>query len=132
MDYQRLESERKGPQAMAKSGMTLANLMATTPDIDLARIDAATPEDIRRHMRDEGYDPNEATAPDDIISPAFIRKRLGMTQQRFADAIHVPVAKLQNWEQGRTVMDPSARALMTIIAREPEAALRALRVDHVA
>ena len=38
----------------------------------------------------------------------------------------MPVAILQNWEQGRNLMDPSARALTTILAREPEAALRAL------
>jgi putative transcriptional regulator len=77
-------------------------------------------------MIEDGYDPDETVREEDIISPAVIRKRLGMSQRRFADAIHVPVATLQNWEQGRTLMDPSARALMTILAREPEAALRAL------
>ena len=69
---------------------------------------------------------------EDIISPSVIRKRLGMSQRQFAAAIHVPVATLQNWEQGRTPMDPSARALMTILAREPEAALRALRHQRAA
>jgi hypothetical protein len=40
-----------------------------------------------------------------------IRKRLGMSQRQFAAAIHVPLATLQNWEQGRTPMDPEcARA----------------------
>ncbi len=37
-----------------------------------------------------------------------------------ATAIHVPLATLQNWEPNRTPMDPSARALMTILAREPD------------
>jgi putative transcriptional regulator len=106
--------------------MTLSGVMAHKPDVDLARIDATTEEDIRRQMREEGYDPDEAIRDEDIISPAVIRKRLGMSQQQFAAAIHVPVATLQNWEQGRTLMDPSARALMTILAREPKAALRAL------
>jgi putative transcriptional regulator len=59
-------------------------------------------------------------------SPTLIRKRRSLSQHHFAETIHVPVATLQNWEQGRTLMDPSARALMTILAREPEAALRAL------
>jgi putative transcriptional regulator len=111
---------------MAKSGMTLNEIMARKPDVDLAKIDATTEQDIRRHMREEGYDPDEAVRDEDIVSPAIIRKRLGLSQRRFADAIHVPVATLQNWEQGRTLMDPSARALMIILAREPEAALRAL------
>jgi putative transcriptional regulator len=106
--------------------MTLKAITTRKPDVDLARIDATTEADIRRHMRDEGYDPDEAIRDEDIISPAVIRRRLGMSQHQFAAAIHVPVATLQNWEQGRTPMDPSARALMTILAREPKAALRAL------
>jgi len=77
-------------------------------------------------MREEGYDPDEPIREEDIISPAVIRKRLGLSQRQFAAVIHLPVATLQNWEQGRTLMDPSARALMRILAREPEAALRAL------
>lgn len=100
--------------------------MAGKPDVDLVKVDATTEEDIRRHMLEEGYDPDEEVRDEDIISPAVIRRRLGMSQRRFAEAIHVPVATLQNWEQGRTSMDPSARALMTIMAREPKAALRAL------
>ena len=107
--------------------MTLNAIIAQKPAIDLGKIDATTEEGIRRHMREEGYDPDEAVRDEDIISPAVIRKRLGMSQWQFAEAIHVPVATLQNWEQGRTLMDPSAQALMTILAREPKAALRALR-----
>jgi putative transcriptional regulator len=117
---------------MAKSRMTLAEILAAPPDVDLAKIDATTEDDIRRHMREDGYDPDERLDDQDIISPAIIRKRLGLSQRRFAEAIHVPVATLQNWEQGRTPMDPSARALMTILAREPEAALRALNQPHAA
>ena len=111
---------------MAKSRMSLAEIMATAPNVDLAKIDATTEQDMHRHMREEGYDPYEAIRDEDIISPSIIRKRLGLSQRRFAEAIHVPIATLPNWEQGRTLMDPSARALMTILAREPEAALRAL------
>jgi putative transcriptional regulator len=121
-----MEGEWKGPEAMAKSGMSLAEILARNADVDLAKVDATTEQDSHRHMREEGYDPDEPIRDEDIISPAIIRKRLGMSQRRFADAIHVPVATLQNWEQGRTLMDPSARALMTILAREPQAALRAL------
>lgn len=112
--------------------MTLAAIMAQQPKVDFARIDSTTEADIRRHMREEGYDPDADIREADIMSPAVIRKRLGMSQRQFAEAIHIPVATLQNWEQGRTLMDPSARALMTIIAREPEAALRALGYQHAA
>jgi putative transcriptional regulator len=112
--------------------MTLAEIMASKPDADFAKIDATTEADIRRHMTEEGYDPDEEARIEDIISPAVIRKRLGMSQRKFADAIRVPLGTLQNWEQGRTWMDPSARALMTILAREPEAALRALADERAA
>jgi putative transcriptional regulator len=117
---------------MAKQSMSLSAIMARKPDVDLAKIDATTEDDIRRHMREEGYDPDQAIREEDIISPVVIRKRLGMSQRQFAAAIHVPVATLQNWEQGRTLMDPSARALMLILAREPKAALRALGRERAA
>lgn len=106
--------------------MTLADIAAANPGVDRAKIEATNEADIRRHMQEEGYDPDEELREEDIISPAFIRNRLGLSQRRFADALGIPVATLQNREQGRTLMDPSARALMMILAREPEAALRAL------
>ena len=77
----------------------------------------ANGKDVRTWRSHEEYDPAESIRDEDIISPAVIRKRLGMSQRQFAAAIHVLVATLQNWEQGRTLMDPSARALMTILAR---------------
>jgi putative transcriptional regulator len=133
LDHQRVEGKWQGCEDVAKQKrMTLDAVMAHEPDVDFAKIDATTEEDIRRHMREEGYDPDEAIRDEDIISPAVIRKRLGMSQRQFATAIRVPVATLQNWEQGRTPMDPSARALMTILAREPKAALRALGYERAA
>jgi putative transcriptional regulator len=127
-----MEGEREGFEDMAKKAMTLAAIMALEPDVDLAKVDATTEDDIRRHMAEDGYDPDEEIRAEDIISPAIIRKRLGMSQRQFADTIKVPLSTLQNWEQGRTLMDPSARALMTILAREPRAALRALRRQRAA
>jgi putative transcriptional regulator len=91
-----------------------------------------TRREVARLRKEDGYDPQADIRDEDIISPALIRKRLGLSQRGFAEAIHVPVATLQNWEQGRTPMDPSARALMTILAREPEAALRALKPSRAA
>ena len=111
---------------MTKSAMRRAGITASRPNVDLGKIDKTTEQNFGRQMRKEGCDPDGAGRDEEIISPAIIRKRLGMSQRRFADAIHVPVATLQNWEQGRTLMDPSARALLTILAREPQAALRAL------
>jgi putative transcriptional regulator len=77
-------------------------------------------------MRQEDDDPDEAINDEDIISPAIIRKRLGLSQRGFADAIHVPIATPKNREQERTIMDPSAR-----VRREPKAASRALGHQRV-
>ena len=59
---------------------------------------------------------------------AFVRKKWGMGQARFAQVIGVPVGTLRNWEQGRVFPDAAARTLLTVMAREPEAVLRALQV----
>ena len=47
-----MEGEWKGSQDMAKPRMTLAASIAGKSDVDLAKIDATTEEDIRRHMRE--------------------------------------------------------------------------------
>lgn len=112
---------------MAITRMTLEEIKARRPKIDRAAIEATTEEDIRRHMIEDGEDPDAELHEQDVISPWYIRRRLGMSQTEFAEALHIPVATLRNWEQHRVGMDPSTIALMTILAREPEAALRALR-----
>jgi putative transcriptional regulator len=56
----------------------------------------------------------------------LLRKQLGMTQDAFARALRIPLATLRNWEQGRVLPDPAARSLLTIVAKNPKAALRAL------
>jgi hypothetical protein len=49
-----------------------------------------------------------------------------MSQREFANTLGVPVPTLRNWDQNRVAMKPATIALMRILAREPEAALRAL------
>ena len=62
----------------------------------------------------------------DPINIRRTRSRLHLSQARFAGLIGVPPATLRNWEQGRTSPDGPARALLTVVTREPEAVLRAL------
>ncbi len=112
---------------MAVTRMTLEEALAKAPDVDRAKVEATTEEDIRRHMAEDGEDPDAVPRPEDWYpSAASIRRRLGMTQEGFAKAIRVPVATLRNWEQHRVEPDPAAKALLWILHREPEAALRAL------
>ena len=112
---------------MAITRMTLDEIKARPSKRDCARIKATTEEDIRRHMIEDGEDPDAELREEDIISPWYIRKRLGMSQQQFADTLGIPIATLRNWEQNQVMMEPATIALMRILAHEPKAALRALR-----
>ncbi len=111
---------------MAIVRKSLSEIMAGESKTDWAKVDATTEDEIRRHMAEDGEDPNEELRVENIISPQVIRKRLNMTQEQFADAIRVPLATLRNWEQGRVQPDPAARSLLTIVARDPRRALKLL------
>ena len=96
------------------------------------RMDATTEEDIRRHMIEDGEDPDEEPRFERVVLPQDVRKKLGMTQTEFSTLLRIPVATLRNWEQNRFVMEPAAQTLLKLIDREPEAALRALRGPRAA
>lgn len=88
------------------------------------RIDATSEAEMRRHAQEDGEDPDNDRP---FVEPVeSIRRRLGMSQAQFSAAIHVPLRTIQNWEQKRTRPDQPALALLRILAREPEAALKAL------
>ena len=112
---------------MAITRMTLDEIKARPSKRNRAKIKATREEDIRRHMIEDGEDPNAEPRAEDIISPWYIRRKLHMSQRQFADTLGIPVATLQNWEQNRVMMEPATMALMRILAHEPKAALRALR-----
>ena len=102
---------------------TLDEIVASNPQVDRARLDATTEEDIRRYMIEDGQDPDEEL-PDDyelVVPPQVVREKLGMTQEEFAKALRVPIGTLRNWEQRRVGLDPAVRSLMTIAYTMPEA-----------
>ena len=97
------------------------------PTIDRAKIDATSEADIRRHMIEDGQDSeSDLSGFTPIVPPQVLRRHLGMTQAEFARALRIPLSTLRNWEQGRVLPDPAARSLLTIVARNPKAALKAL------
>ena len=64
------------------------------------------------------------------VKPAEIktaRKKTGMSRETFARAFGLSPATLRKWENGERQPTGAARVLLTIISREPEAALRAIR-----
>jgi putative transcriptional regulator len=56
----------------------------------------------------------------------LLRQQLGMTQEAFAVAFHLPVSTLRDWEQHRSMPDAPARALLLAIERDPKVMRRLL------
>ena len=55
-----------------------------------------------------------------------LRVRTKMSQAKFARAYHLPLGTVKDWEQGRRQPDAPARALLAIIERAPEEAMKIL------
>jgi putative transcriptional regulator len=83
-------------------------------------------DEMAAHLRGEiTLTTYEVKVPDQADVSA-LRARLGLSQARFARAFGLDVATVQAWEQGRRRPDRTARILLAVIAREPEAVRRAL------
>jgi putative transcriptional regulator len=64
-----------------------------------------------------------------VIRPCEIqsaRKRLGLSQDQFADVFGISVSSLRKWEQGQYEPSGAAKALLKVTALEPEVVIRAL------
>lgn len=59
-----------------------------------------------------------------------IRKGLKMTQSRFSDTFGFSLDAVKHWEGGRRTPESSARAFLTVIAKNPGAVIEALH-PHV-
>jgi DNA-binding transcriptional regulator YiaG len=53
---------------------------------------------------------------EDIIA---LRRFVGLTQQKFSEALGISVHTLRNWEQGRRTPEGPALALLRVAARHP-------------
>src|SRR5262245_54970873 len=52
-----------------------------------------------------------------------VRSRFGLSQPKFAALMGISVGTLRNWEQGRRQPEGSAKVLLRIVSRHPEAVL---------
>ncbi len=60
----------------------------------------------------------------------LLREGYGLTQARFAALMGISVATLRNWEQGRRAPEGSARVLLRVVERHPEAVLDVVAHDR--
>ncbi|MBN8996992.1 MAG: helix-turn-helix domain-containing protein [Rhizobiales bacterium] len=62
------------------------------------------------------------------VDVAAIRKRLGLSQGKFASRFGLSAATVRDWEQGRRVPDRIATNLLLVIEHAPETVDEALAV----
>ena len=104
-------------------------------DTDWARLDAMTDEEIvAAALSDpdaQPLTPEQLARMRRVSRVKVLRQRLGMTQAEFAEAFHLPITTLRDWEQHRSTPDAPARALLLAIERDPEV-MRRLLADRAA
>ena len=98
--------------------------------IDWERINAMSDEEVEAYAL---ADPDSAPETEEEIAAAWgeqylreTRAKLHMTQAQFSAKFHIPLGTLRDWERGASVPDASARTLLRVIAKDPEAVIRAL------
>lgn len=64
--------------------------------------------------------------PPEVVDVASIRKSLGYNQKQFAGHYGFALSAVRDWEQGRRRPERSARILLTLIGRNPQAIEQAL------
>ena len=89
---------------------------------------AAGLREVAAHVRGELSPPLRAYVANvpDAVDVAAVRQQFGLSQAAFARRFGLDVTALQAWEQGRRRPDRTARLLLAVIAREPEAVQRAI------
>ena len=119
---------------MSKTGTTRVTVKhgSASPrgDTDWARFDAVTDEEaVTAALSDPDarpLTPEQLSSMRRVSRVKVLRQRLGMTQMQFANAFHLPITTLRDWEQHRSTPDAPARALLLAIERDPEVMRRLL------
>jgi putative transcriptional regulator len=103
---------------------------------DWRRVDALRDEEIDEAAHS---DPDSLPLSDEelekfqrVVDVRALRRRLGMSQERFARSFHLSVGTVRDWEQGRSMPDRPARVLLKLIERNPAAVLETLRLTSPA
>ncbi len=112
---------------------SLSEMMRSKPRADLKRIRGFSDADIDAMIAtDPDIAPDMSQRRDwrRVLNPRLpdvraIRRRLGLSQARFAKRFGFSVRTVQEWEQGRAIPDRPARILLRVIEKSPKTVERA-------
>jgi putative transcriptional regulator len=110
---------------------TLSDVMASSQNVDRVKLASTSDEEIARQIAEDPDTAPEVTL-EMLTDPTNLRRQLDMTEERFAAALGIPLATLRSWEDGPDAIDPAARSLLILVARDPEGTLAALATARAA
>lgn len=84
--------------------------MTEIPELTAVDFERSIPASARQRLMEGRVEPGDVAA---------LRRFVGLTQGRFAQAMGISVHTLRNWEQGRRHPEGPAIALLRIAARHP-------------
>lgn len=90
--------------------------------INYAKVDATTELEVAQHAAVDAHNAIQDAAQ----YARQVRKRLGLSQAKFAQRIDVPLETIRNWEQGKRSPTGAAKTLLRMLNNAPELALQAL------
>jgi putative transcriptional regulator len=115
--------------------MTLAEIAASRPQADLAKLAATTEDEIAAYEQEDGAVGFEWTTAKAVPRPPVpdvraIRQQFGMSREIFSNTFGLDIRAVEAWEQHRREPDRAARILLAVIAESPEVVKSA--VAHLA
>src|ERR1051326_2435404 len=95
---------------MSKTGTTRVTVKPGEPlprgDTDWARLDGMTDEEVMAAALSDPdaqpLTPEQLAKMRRVSRVKVLRQRLGMTQAEFAEAFHLPISTLRDWDQHRS------------------------------
>jgi putative transcriptional regulator len=96
-----------------RAGVTDWTRLAAMSDVDVLKAARADPDA-------QPLSPEQLANMRRVSRVKALRQRMGLTQQEFAAAFHLPLTTLRDWEQFRSTPDAPARALLLAIERDPK------------
>jgi putative transcriptional regulator len=120
------KSARSSPPSKGRNSVKSSVKPAVRKSSPLGRRLIAGLKEALAHARGELDLPGYTVMVPDEVDVAKVRHALGLSQSAFARAFGLDVTAIHAWEQGRRRPDRTARILLAVIAKEPEAVRRAL------